>query len=508
MLSLAKKYSHWFVILAGSLVWSLTMIKSGLIYKYGMGFWGANGHDGVWHISLIESLSRGSLEMPIFAGEVVKNYHIGFDLLLAGIHVLTRIPTVNLYFQVIPPILAVLVGFLTFKLTKSLWSVFFVYFGGNWAWVLGKGESTFWAHQSISTLINPPFALSLVALLIGLILLQQKRYWLAGLAFAVLPFIKVYGGILVFAGLAIASLQDKKMLKTLALALSIYLIFNFQLLTSNFRVLVWQPGWYLETMMGFSDRLNWPRFASAMVNYRLAGNWFKGIPAYLVALVIFFVGNLGTRIIFIKRRTDLFSQAVIFAGLAAPMLFLQTGTSWNSIQFFYYSLFFSGILAGQYLSKLKIKNWLLIITLVVLTLPTTWITLKDIYLPSRPPAKISIQEIQALQFLQGQPAGIVLVPPAIPDPYAPPPRPLYLYESTSYVSAFSGHPVYFEDQGSLTITGYNWQDREQQVKDFLTKNTDIKAISYLYIPNLKFDASGMGFKNIFTNSEVTIWSRQ
>ena len=132
------------LILIGTLIWSLTMVKSGLVYPYGMGFWGPNGHDGVWHISLIESLSRGSLEIPIFAGEAIKNYHIGFDLLLAGLHVLTRIPAVNLYFQVIPPILALLIGALTYKLTKSLWSVFFVYFGGNWAWVLGKGESTFW----------------------------------------------------------------------------------------------------------------------------------------------------------------------------------------------------------------------------------------------------------------------------------------------------------------------------------------------------------------------------
>lgn len=508
MLSWVKKYSHWLLILAGTLTWSLTMVKSGLITNYGMGFWGANGHDGVWHISLIESLSRGSLEIPIFAGEVIKNYHIGFDLLLAGIHLLTRIPAVNLYFQIIPPILALLVGILTFKLTKSLWSIFFVYFGGNWAWVLGKGESTFWAHQSISTLINPPFALSLIVLLAGLLLLQKKHYLLPGILFGLLVEIKIYAAALVLFALLLTGLKNRGYLKSFFVALLVATPLYLAAVPSSGKVIIFQPGWYLETMMGFSDRLNWPRFASAMTNYRLAGNWFKGTPAYLVALLIFFTGNLGTRIIFLKRKNDLFSLTIIFAGLAAPMLFLQTGISWNSIQFFYYSLFFSGLLAGQYLSSLKKKNLLLKIAFVALTLPTTWITLKDIYLPSRPPAKISSQEIQALQFLQAQPAGVVLVPPAAPDPYAPPPRPLYLYASTSYVSAFSGHPVYFEDQGSLTITGYSWNKREQQVKDFLTKKTDIKTISYLYLPNLKFDASSMGFKNIFTNSEVSIWSRQ
>src|SRR3990167_5287811 len=100
----AKK---WFLILLGSLSWSWTMFKSGLFGQYGMGFWGANGHDGVWHIALAESLSRQTLSAPIFSGNLLQNYHLGFDIVLAGLHKLTAIPTVNLYFQMIPPILAV-----------------------------------------------------------------------------------------------------------------------------------------------------------------------------------------------------------------------------------------------------------------------------------------------------------------------------------------------------------------------------------------------------------------
>jgi hypothetical protein len=82
-----KGYSlfSWLLILLGSLSWSLTMVKSGLKYSYGMGFWGPNGHDGIWHIALSESLARGSWQMPMFAGETIKNYHIGFDLILAWI---------------------------------------------------------------------------------------------------------------------------------------------------------------------------------------------------------------------------------------------------------------------------------------------------------------------------------------------------------------------------------------------------------------------------------------
>ncbi|MDO8452641.1 MAG: hypothetical protein Q7S79_02720, partial [bacterium] len=174
------------VVITGVLTWVLTMVKSGLVYPYGMGFWGPNGHDAVWHLALIEGLKRNSLEMPIFAGEQIKNYHIGFDLLLAWTSKLTGIPAVNLYFQVLPIVTSILIGYLTYLLvskwsgskSQALWSTFFVYFGGSLGFVVSLfreqtigGESMFWSQQGISTLINPPFALSLVFLLSGLLAL-------------------------------------------------------------------------------------------------------------------------------------------------------------------------------------------------------------------------------------------------------------------------------------------------------------------------------------------------
>ena len=73
------------LLIIGTLTWSITMVKSGWQYAFGLGFWGPNGHDGIWHLAIADSLARGSLGMPIFAGEQLKNYHIGFDLLLAAI---------------------------------------------------------------------------------------------------------------------------------------------------------------------------------------------------------------------------------------------------------------------------------------------------------------------------------------------------------------------------------------------------------------------------------------
>ena len=534
MLTFVRNYKHWLLIIVGTAIWSLTMVKSGWEYKYGIGFWGPNGHDGVWHMALIESLARGRWDMPIFAGEAIKNYHLGFDLALAAIHWLTSIPAPLLYWQLTPPLLAVLIGWLSYKFVKAWtnsesaarWVLLFTYFSGSWGWILGKGESAFWSQQAISTLVNPPFALSLILLLAGLLLIQKQKYILAGLIFAILPHIKIYAGLLAFGGLLLASLKNRKLIWVFAGSLVVYLAVSYRLLTASSSLVIWQPGWYLETMMSLSDRVGWQKYYSAMINYRLGGEGVKAVVAYGVALGIFWLGNMGTRIIGMTRWLkwgweEIFMAAVIVAGGLIPMFFLQTGTPWNTIQFFYYSLFFSGLLAGVAMSK--ITNKLLIVLIIGLTLPTTRQTLQH-YLPARPPAMLSNQEIQALQFLSGRPRGVVLTYPYDPiaakQAEANPPRPLYLYESTAYVAAFSKQPVYLEDEVNLNITGYSWQDRRQQSLDFFAtsdpnlaqKFLDDNSISYIYLAEVaksrpKLSDTQLGMENIFENSQAAIWAK-
>ena len=218
------------------------MVKSGLLYSFGVGFWGPNGHDGVWHIALANSLAKGNNEMPIFANSILKNYHIGYDLMLAIVHKITAIPISILYFQVFPVLISVSVGILVYKLVytwksskvMAFWSTFFVYFGGNFGWVITyvrsreiSGESMFWSQQAISTLINPPFALSLIFILIGFLLLQKfntkplGRYILfAILAFGLLIQVKAYAGVIVLISLFITGVYEfwqKKSLEYLKL---------------------------------------------------------------------------------------------------------------------------------------------------------------------------------------------------------------------------------------------------------------------------------------------------
>ncbi len=564
-LHIKENFWLFLLIISGSLTWSLVMFKSGLVFSYGMGFWGPNAHDGVWHIALAKSLAKGSWEMPIFAGEKIKNYHIGFDLILAVIHKITFIPIHNLYFQILPPIFSVLVGVLVYLFVyrwqrskiKAFWSLFFVYFGGSWGWVISlirngrlDGESMFWSQQSISTLLNPPFALSLILIFLGFLCLKigldksdVKFLTVAGFLFGILSQIKVYAGILILLSLFLGGIYDllKKRSTNLIKVFTSSLVVSILLFPSvdleAEQLVVFKPFWFLETMMLFPDRLGWTKFGEAMINYKLGAIWSKAILAYVLALLIFLVGNMGTRIVsffgllkWISRGKptpsnykyiDVLVITMLVLGIFFPLMFVQSGTPWNTIQFFYYALVFSGILAGivmgesiQHLRS-NLMKYFLGISIIFFTIPTTVGTLWFHYLPSRPPAKISNEELEALEFLSKEPDGVVLTLPfdkKYSDAWVVPPLPIYLYESTAYVSAFTGKAVYFEDEVNLRIIGYNFGERRKGVEEFfLNPNADFlreNKITYIYIPKnlIKNSLENIGLEKIFENKEVVIYT--
>jgi len=551
------------LILLGSLSWITTMFKSGLRYSYGLGFWGANGHDGIWHLAVIEGLIKGNFSNPVYAGEYLKNYHLGFDLFVALINRLTTIPVLNLYFQILPIIFALAIGILTYKFvylwkkskSGALWSVFFVYFGGGWGWIVSlirekniSSESIFWSQQAISTLINPPFALSLIFILLGLIFFIKYRETkklsdliFTSLFFGLLIQIKAYAGVLVLSGLLVLSLieiiKDKKfevfkiLISSLALSLIIFLPFN----RSAGSIFVFKPFWFLETMVGFADRLYFPRLYNAILSTKGIFS-LKGVVSLILSFGLFVVGNFGTRIIGFGTLLNMFKrkdwkdiQIYIFllviglAGIVIPQFFVQKGTPWNTIQFFYYSLFIFSIFSGVFIAE-NIKNMKLYlpvsIGIILLTIPTTIGSLKYFYLPMRPPAKLSNNELAALNFLSQKEQGVVLTYPydinKAKEAESNPPRPLYLYESTAYVSAFSKHQVFLEDQVNLEITGIDWEKRREEVLDFYSNNIKLESDNFLLKNNIKFiyllksqdnniDNNYSNLQRIYENDEVNIY---
>ena len=143
-----------------------------------------------------------------------------------------------------------------------------------------------------------------------------------------------------------------------------------------------------------------------------------------------------------------------------------------------------------------------------------------------PQAFISNNEKEALSFLSEQPDGVVLTYPFDGDKakeaIANPPRPLYFYDSTAYVSAFSKKQVFLEDEVNLNIMGYDWKSRRKEVLSFIS-NLDIEVgknflkindIKYLYLVKensplqgelLRLGSKELGLVKIFENKEVIIY---
>lgn len=553
---LKKNLPLLFLIILGSASISIPMIKSGLVYPFGMGFWGPNGHDGIWHIALINQLAKFSFENPVFAGSSLTNYHFGFDLLAAILSRLTGIAPINLYFQILPPLMAILIGVLTFKFVEKWtlskkagwWATFFVYFGGSWGWLVslaryGKlgGESTFWANQAISTLINPPYALSLIVLLLGLIKLldylkrpNKKNLFICAFLLGILIQVKVYAGVIVLGSLFclwLATLIFYRVkakdfiylfLCTLFVAAVVFLPFNLKATS----LLVFSPLWFSRTMIAYSDRLGWFKLENARLAYFHSAKWLKWLLAEGLALVIFILGNLGTRVVGLcyggfwwrrKRKVSEIELFLLFSlgiSLVLPLLFIQKGNPWNTIQFLYYFQFLMAIFAGVVVEK----YYKIGILLAGLTLMTTVTTLKNDYWPWRPPARVSIEELEALEFLSRQPEGVTLTFPHDFSWYNKfsEPRPLYSYETTAYVSALGSKQTFLEDEMNLNITGYNWQPRrEESQRFFLTADQDwgqsfISAnnIKYIYLVKGQKMNLGLGDINgekIFENGETVIY---
>jgi hypothetical protein len=563
-LGIKYKLTLLILIIFGSFLQGMTMFRSGLNYPFGFGFWGPNGHDGIWHLALINQvLVSFPPPHPTFAGSLLENYHYFYDIMLAIVNKITSIPSINLYFQIFPALTALGLGILSFVVgylwKKSFWVGFWLaflnYFAGSFGFLVtfirsGEigGESLFYSMQSISTLINPPFAFSLIVILTGMVLLMvyDKNnivHWVGiSLLFGILINIKIYAGIVILSGLFVFSLiktirKDNSFIKifitSFIISLGLYLVTN----KSSGNLLSLEPLWFVHSMIESTDRLYLPNWALERYNLMAYGWPAKLIFIEVVSVIIFLVGNLGTRVIglwsilkSLKTKSldgfDLMLFTMMFISAAIPLMFVQKGTAWNTIQFFYYFLFFMNFYAAVTLSawleskKSTLFKISIIIFFLVMTVPTTYSTIKD-YFGYPPPAALPLNEMKALDYLKNLPGKTVLTYPY--DPYLEnrdilkTPIPLYLYVTSGYVSAFSGKQTYLEDEMNLGNSGYPVDQRKENIyKLFFKASSPEEAknflfaskIDYLYLvgkQDINFAPADLGLKIIYDQELVRIF---
>lgn len=540
----------------GIVISVLPVIKSGLIYPYGMGFWGPNGHDAIWHLSVIESLSK---ELPpqnfAFSQMTLTNYHYFFDLFLSSLSKLPYLDKISLYFRLWPIFVSILIGghlwILGNKLklgsSSAAFLILLTFLAGSFGWIISfirqgdfGGESMFWANQAISLHLNPPFALSVLILLCGVILLtfnemNNKAWIFSALLFGLLWGIKAYAGVLVLASLALLAFyyyfryHKFNQLRLFGATVIFSAIVFLPLNAHSTNIFEFSPFWLINSMIDSPDRFGWTKLSNAIFVYSHQPNYLKLFLAEGLGLIIFLIGNLGLRslgfpltvkYIFSKNYPLAVISVIGILAIFPAVLFIQKGNPWNIVQFFYYTMLSSTILSALVFDRISkkfspAKSKLFVILLIIFSAMTSYSTLKH-YFPNNSHAFISFAELDALKFLKQQPVGIVLTQPydeKIKDQYSSP-LPLFSYVPSSYVSAFAAKPIFISDEINLDIIGVDYHQRLIEEKEFF-KNPNSNwskkflkdaNISYIYsLKNQNFNSDNINIKKIFENSEVEIF---
>ena len=539
---MAKKIIIFIIFIFCLVFQVLPVIRSGTNIGNGIGFWGPNGHDGVWHLALINQISNPFvINMPIFSGEILKNYHPFFDIFIAYFSKLTSINSSIILFQIFPILSSILYLFLSYKVgklvTKSekggILLMLLNTINNSFGWIINyfryknfEGESLFWAMQSPSNQLNPPFVLSisLLLLLIFILLSNQKNLNNKNLTFIsliliFLPVIKAYSAIPAFIIFTIFVIKNKKYYITLLISLFLSIILFLQFNKNSSSLLLWQPFWFIRSLFESTDKLFFPRFAALAQT-----SGIKLLLFYTIGIPIFYLGNFAFRLVsFLKPlkkswfSISLYLSIIILSTI--PLFFIQSGTSWNTIQFLYYAIFLLNIPLTYYLSKTNIFITSFIILIQLLPLFASF----PQYIGKVPPSYISNSEIQCLEFLKIQPKSIILTYPYdayIKDKLSAP-IPLYAYTTTSYVSAYTSQLTYLEDEMNLSNSGYDFKTRRQNSEKFFKQENEFQdrgfllnnKIDYVYlvgeqINKTSIDTKKLFIDSVFQNSDCQIYKVQ
>ena len=543
-------------LLTCSIFLSLPIIRSGLTYDYGIGFWGPNAHDMVWHLSLINHIKNPlQIPLPTFSGQLLKNYHPFYDILISFLSKITGINPSVLLFQVMPLLMSISILYLSYLLGRKITGlpigglilVFLNTFANSFGWLITLirsgsfgGESMFWSMQSASTQINPPYALSLIFLLALTVIIykhphQQQLSIKETLAlFFILilcPITKSYSAIPIF-GLftffSLASLKKKnpKPLILLFFSLITAIIIFFFYNKSSENLFIYKPFWFINSMIESKDRLYIPTLANMRYTLESVNKIGPRLIALYVATFMFFIiGNFSWRLAgfaSLKSHQNKTIAVIILILTLIPTLFIQTGTSWNTIQFLYYALFLSNILLTTFLANnLQKTSTKILLLIIIITSLFSNIGFLQNYLGNPSPAAISKSELEAINLLNKLPPGIILTYPF--DQYSKinyptTPLPIYLYETTSYLAAYTKHLTFVDDYMNLQNSGYDWAQRLDNSKKFFEQKSTYEdrgflvnnQIDYIYLigqqnskTDLKIDQ--LYIKNIFRNPEITIY---
>jgi len=359
-----------------SLIFALPMLTSGYVGD-SLRLIGVNNYDGLWYLALINELKFSfPPQHPGFAGEMLIGYHFFLFFVMAKLGNLFNLSNIDLMFKLFPPLVSLLWGIgvyvLMFNWSKnrvaSLFAVFFTMFGGSAvyiAWLYGHKnislDSGFGVLQPATSLVNPTYAISIV-FLTAFLLSVYKYYklnsirWFIPIALiaGLTPIFKVYGGIIILGGFILFVLWElyKRNLYILPFSLGVIVLFftAYWPFTDKGAHLIFHPLWAPHNVL--NDNLPWYGYEEKIRTYSNQGVIRGVVITEAFSLFVFIFGNLGTRLIglafggFFKLKQRklpsifaLLVWAMAGASIVIPLLFIQSGKVFETIQFMWYFLF-------------------------------------------------------------------------------------------------------------------------------------------------------------------------
>ena len=396
------------LVLLGILIQGFINFPSGWRYPNGVNFWSSQGHDGLWHVSLMEEVKNTFPPTnPLYADHPMQNYHFTSDIFMGEFYRLFPIfSSLDLYFRFYPIIFSLLIGLGVFTFVKrqwnegsAYWAVFFTYFCGSFGYIVSiiknqfplSGETTFWASQGNTILGNPPHAMGIILLTAILLILSiwmksKDKFWLM-LIFLLgfgLATIKVSSGLVLVLGFMAAGAysfifnKDYRLI-LLGVLLGIGNFLTLKIISPTAQsFILFEPLWFPRTMMVV--RLDWVDWELRRQHYMWVNtwrSWLREISLELQAIALFIIGNTGMRILgigeiiskFRKKLNpiDVFLISSSLAVIIILLLFVQKGITFNLIQFIQIYLHFMGIYAGVTVYNLlkRIKPSALKITVAI-----------------------------------------------------------------------------------------------------------------------------------------------
>lgn len=425
------KYKKKLLPFIGDLKQLTPFIIIGLIFSLIIttrGIWQNNfvyESDDIIHLAYItEFLYHFPPDNPGFSNVPLLGYHFFNDFLIAKVHQISNISIHRLYFQFFPLLVALLwtlgsyiIGTVRGGIKAGWWTVFLVMFGGSAAFLFhlfGYNQVSLNAglgiDQPVTALLNGPYAISFVLILLFLISLfdylstsKTSYIWILMIVAGLTPMFKIYGGLLLYVGLGLLGIFIffKKRWKHLVILTGsgILTALTFLLFSGEGNRLYYQPLWAPHAVLEFG--LPWYGFHEKMYTYKQL-SVLKGIVLVeLHGLILFLLGNLGTRLIgiilfiyfiFRKRILLTFFDVILFSmtsvSILIPLFFIQSGKVFEIIQFGWYYPLFVSIFAGigyailfNGLKNLPLK-FILLLLIAIMTLPSSYDSMKSLIFKS------------------------------------------------------------------------------------------------------------------------------